>query len=336
MRALKSAILIALVLNCLAGISSAQDKVLRLAGTIALPGIKGRIDHLAATADGRSVFVAALSSNRVLRIDTESARVSGVIAGIKAPQGIAYLSKSNQIAVASGGDGEVRFYSADTLRLLGAVRGLADADNVRYDADANLVYAGYGDGALVVIDPEMMAPTARIPLDGHPESFQLEKRGTRIFINVPAAGEVEVFDRATRRLLNEWKLKPLAANFPMALDEAGQRLYIGTRKPPGIAVMETEAGKVIGIMSACGDADDLFHEPREKLVFLSGGQGCVNVFRQAEANDYQRVETVNTFPGARTSLLVAPAQRLYVAVPRQRGQVAEIMVFAVGETRKEK
>jgi hypothetical protein len=45
---------------------------------------------------------------------------------------------------------------------------------------------------------------------------------------------------------------------------------------------------------------------------------------------------VNTFPGARTSLLVAPAHRLYVAVPSHRGRQAEIMEFAVGETRKEK
>ncbi len=336
MRSFKSALPIALVLTALAGISRAEDHVLRLTGTIALPGISGRIDHMAATTDGRSLFVAAFGANRVLRVDTEGAKVTGVITGIRAPQGICYLSKSNRIAVASGGDGEVRFYTSDTLRPLGAARGLPDADNVRYDADANLVYVGYGEGALAVIDPEAVAVTAEIALDGHPESFQIEKHGTRIFINVPAADEVEVFDRAMRRPPNVWKLKPLAGNFPMALDEAGQRLYVGTRKPPGIAVMETETGKVIAIMSACGDADDLFYQPQGKLIYVSGGQGCVNVFRPAQTNDYQRIDTVNTFPNARTSLLVPSAHRLFVAVPKQRGQRAELMEFTVGDRRKAK
>jgi YVTN family beta-propeller protein len=328
MRAITAAVALLLLISCLAGVSSSDNSVLRLAGTIPLGGITGRIDHMAATPDGRWLFVAALGSNRVLRIDTAAAKVSGVITGVKTPQGVCYLSKSNKLAVASGGDGDVRFYTADTLRPLGVVRGLEDADNLRYDPDANLLYAGYGEGALAIIDPEMMAQTGRIPLDGHPESFQLEERGTRIFINVPAPDEVEVFDRATRRLLYEWTLKPLAANFPMALDEAHKRLYIGTRKPPGMAVMETEAGKVIAIMEACGDADDLFYQPSGRLSYLSGGQGCVNVFRQGEANNYERLGKAETFAGARTSLLVPPAHRLYVAVPRSHGREAEIMVFA--------
>jgi hypothetical protein len=301
----------------------AEDNVLRLAATITLTGVRGRIDHMAATPDGRWLFVAALGSNRVLRVDTQSGKVDGTINGIRAPQGVCHLAKSNKLAVASGGGGDLLFYAADTLRPLGVVRGLEDADNLRYDADANLLYVGYGEGALAVIDPEMVVQTARIPLDGHPESFQLEERGTRIFINVPSAGEVEVYDRATRRLLYEWTLKPLSGNFPMALDEAHKRLYIGTRKPPGMAVMETEAGKVIAIMDACGDTDDLFYQASGRLIYLTGGQGCVNVFRQGEANNYDRVEKVETYPGARTSLLVPSAHRLYVAVDQR----AEIMVF---------
>jgi hypothetical protein len=306
----------------------AEENVLRPDGTIPLRGIRGRIDHMAATADGRWLFVAALGSNRVLRVDTQNRTVDGVVTGVRAPQGVCYLPKGNELAVASGGDGNLRFYAADTLRPLGVVRALEDADNVRYDADANLLYVGYGEGALAVIDPEMAVQTARIPLDGHPESFQLEERGTRIFINVPSAGEVEVYDRATRRLLYEWTVKPLSGNFPMALDEAHKRLHIGTRKPPGMAVMETEAGKVIAIMNACGDTDDLFYQPSTRLIYLTGGQGCVNVFRQGEANNYDRIEKVQTYPGARTSLLVPSAHRLYVAVPRSRTRDAEIMVFA--------
>lgn len=302
------------------------EAVLAPIGTIPLSGVEGRIDHMAATPDGRRLFVAALASNRLLSIDTQAAKVTAAVK-VKTPQGVCYLPKSGKLAVASGGAGDLQFYTGE-LKPLNTVQGLEDADNVRYDADANLVYVGYGAGALAVIDPEMAVQTATIPLDGHPESFQLETRGTRIFINVPAAREIEVFDRADRRLLNEWKLKDGADNFPMALDEPGKRLFIGTRKPPRMLVLETEAGKEIALLSACGDTDDLFYDALSRLIYLSGGQGCVSVFRQADSMTYERLDTVNTPDGARTSLLVPGAHRLYVAVPHRGAQRAEIMIFA--------
>jgi YVTN family beta-propeller protein len=319
-------VMLGLAIGFASGPAHAADSAASPVGTIPLPGVTGRIDHMAATPDGRWLFVAALGSNRVLRIDTQTAQVSGVITGVRAPQGICYLPKSGELAVASGGGGSLRFYTAK-LRPVGIVRGLDDADNVRYDADANLVYVGYGQGALAVIDPDRVVQTARIPLDGHPESFQLEQHGTRIFINVPTAGEIEVFDRANRRLLNEWKIKDGGDNFPMALDEADKRLFIGTRKPPRMLVLETEAGKEIALLSACGDTDDLFYDAPSRLIYLSGGQGCVSVFHQTDSVTYDRGDTVNTFSGARTSMLVPSMHRLYVAVPRRVAQRAQILVF---------
>ncbi len=325
-------ILVVLVLLALAiGVRASHaragaDSALRLVRTIPIGGVKGRIDHMAATPDGRWLLVAALGGNRALKIDTQAAKVTAAIK-VMEPQGVCFLPKSDKVAVASGHDGNLQFYT-DRLEPLGTVRGLDDADNVRYDANANLVYAGYGEGALAVIDPDMVVQTAKIPLDGHPESFQLEQLGTRIFINVPSTGEIEVFDRANRVLLAVWKLKDAAGNFPMALDEAGKRLFVGTRKPAQMLVIETEAGKEIALLSACGDTDDLFYDAFSKLIYLSGGQGCVSVFRQADSRTYDRLDTISTFPGARTSLLVTAAHRLYVAVPRRGAQRAEIMVFA--------
>ncbi len=303
-----------------------SGSVLRLMGAIPLGHVEGRIDHLAATPDGRRLFVAALGDDRLLVIDTEAAKVTARIK-VREPQGVCYLPKSGKLAVTSGHDGNVQFYTA-ALEPLGTVRGLDGADNIRYDADANLVYVGYGQGALAVIDPEMLVQTANIPLDGHPESFQLEERGTRVFINVPAAGEIEVFDRANRRLLNQWKIKDGAGNFPMALDEPDKRLFIGTRKPPRMLVLETEAGKELAFLSACGDTDDLFYDASRRLIYLSGGQGCVSVTRQTDSVTYERLETISTPPGARTSLLVPAAHRLYVAAPHRGKQPAAIMVFA--------
>ena len=46
--------------------------------------------------------------------------------------------------------------------------------------------------------------TGEIALDAHPESFQLEKTGARVFVNVPDRKEIQVADLAKNALLTKW------------------------------------------------------------------------------------------------------------------------------------
>src|SRR5215471_7744485 len=91
------------------GVTKDKD-VLQLVGSIPMEGVEGRIDHMAADPDGRYLFVAALGSNMVEKIDTQRRIVVGNIRGIKEPQGLSYIPNSNSLAVASGGDGNIRIY----------------------------------------------------------------------------------------------------------------------------------------------------------------------------------------------------------------------------------
>jgi hypothetical protein len=60
-----------------------------------------------------------------------------------------------------------------------------DADNVRYDKVSRRLWLRYGDGGLAAIDPESGKQVADIKLNAHPESFQLENEGKRIFLSAP-------------------------------------------------------------------------------------------------------------------------------------------------------
>jgi len=66
-------------------------------------------------------------------------------------------------------------------------------------------------------------------LDGHPESFQLSKKQNRLHINVPDADEIEVADLSSHSVIAKWKNTNASSNFPMALDEQNNRLFIGCR-----------------------------------------------------------------------------------------------------------
>src|SRR5258706_980674 len=175
---------------------AAGDRWLKLVHTIPLPNVEGRFDHFAADPRGHRLFIAALGNDTLEVIDTDAGTRAGSVTGLHKPTGVAFLPESGQVAVASGDDGTVRFYDRATLKPGPKVEGLDDADNVRYDPAAKRLYVGYGSGALAIIDAEKAQKVADIKLDAHPESFQLEKSGKRIFVNVTQAGHIAVVDRA--------------------------------------------------------------------------------------------------------------------------------------------
>jgi YVTN family beta-propeller protein len=294
--------------------------------TIPLEGVRGRIDHMAVDGKNQRLYVAALGNDTVEVIDLKAGKRIGQITGLKKPQGVA-VTGSGRLVVASGEDGKCRVYD-ESQKLLGMVDGLDDADNVRYNAEAKLIYVGYGDGALAVIDPEKIEKVADIKLDGHPESFQLETKGRRIFVNVPTARQVVVIDRDKRAVVAKWDVKDAEANFPMALDEANHRLFVGCRKPAKVLIVDAQMGQAVGAVACCGDTDDVFYDAANRRLYVSGGEGCVSVIEQADPNRYKNVGKVMTAAGARTSFFDAGGRVLYVAVPLRGSQMCEVRGFA--------
>ena len=78
---------------------------LQLVQTIALPDVRGRIDHLDIDLDGSRLFVAALGNNSVEVIDLRSGRRSASREHLREPQGVAYVPREKSLFIASGGSG---------------------------------------------------------------------------------------------------------------------------------------------------------------------------------------------------------------------------------------
>ncbi len=297
--------------------------------TIPLDGVEGRIDHFGLDAKGKRLFVSALGNDSVEVVDLRAGKVTQHIRNLRAPQGIGFAPESNRLAVANDEDGSCRLYDGTSLEQTATVELKDDADNVRYDNVTRRFWVGYDDGALAAIDPESGKQIADVKLDAHPESFQLENKGKRIFVNVPNAGYVGVVDRETGRVIEKVPLKEAAANFPMALDEANHRLFIGCRSPAKLLVLDMETGKTVATLDIVGDNDDLFYDAANKRIYVSGGEGRVAVISQTNADEYNVAGQVTTAPGARTSFFVRETRMLYVAVPHRGAQKAELRAFTV-------
>ena len=308
-------------------LDAAESATLKLARTIPLPGVKGRFDHFAIDLKSQRLFVAALGNDTVEVLDLNTGQRVKSIGGCSKPQGVVYLAESNRLFVANGSDGTLKVFDGSSYAPLKSLGSMDDADNVRFDEKANVIFVGFGDGALAVIDPSTVEHASDIKLSGHPESFQLEKHGGRIFVNVPDAKQVAVIGREKKSIVATWPMKKFQANFPMAFDEASHRLFVGCRKPARLVVLDTETGKPVADLEIPGDTDDLFFDAKRQRLYLSCGEGFLDVIQRNGGDRCERIARQPTRGGARTCFYSPDTDRLYLAVPQRGGQDAEIRVY---------
>lgn len=307
---------------------SSSQAPLALITAIELPRVEGRIDHLAFDPVGQRLFVAALGNNTLEVLDVKGGTHLRSVPGFREPQGVAAMPDAKLMAVANGqGDG-VQFVGED-YRIAQSVRLGDDSDNVRYDAVAKRVYVGFGGGALAAVSAVDARVLGEAKLAGHPESFQLERSGSRIYVNVPTADRIAVVDRESMTVIARWPVTTAKANYPMALDEPHHRLFVGCRRPAKALVFDTTSGKEITAFDIAGDTDDLFYDAARQRLYVSGGEGYLDVFQSSDAARFTRLARLPTAAGARTSLFVPEMNRLFLAVPHRGGQRAEIRVYAV-------
>lgn len=305
-------------------VGTVHGETLQLAQSIPLPGVEGRIDHLSLDVVGARLFVAALGNNTVEVVDLKAGKVVRSLAGFSEPQGVLFVPESDRLYVANGGDGAVHVVDAATFQTLAAVKFDDDADNLRYDPAARQVYVGYGSGALGIIDATKNTVVGTISLTAHPESFQLEQNGARVFINVPGSHTIAVADRASRHVVAHWSLGFVAANFPMAIDQAHHRVFVGCRRPAHLLVFDADSGKQIAKRDLHGDCDDVFFDATRHQIYASCGEGFIDVFG-ADGDHYTPRAAVKTTPRARTCYFAG--DHLYLAVPRQGTVDAHIDVY---------
>jgi DNA-binding beta-propeller fold protein YncE len=324
---LRNAIAVLLTALLLSVARAQSPEPLKQIATIALPNVMGRIDHLAFDAQHQRLFVAALGNDTVEVLDTASNAHLKSLAGFHEPQGIAVASDFGAIAVANGDTGTLQLLDAETLATRWTVEVGGDADNVRYNAAAKELYVA-AVGGLYRVDPMSGKVTKKIAIDGHPESFQLEAGGKRIFANLPGvvSSHVVVGDRESGSVVARWSSLGCRSNYPMALDEMAMRVFVGCRLPARLAALDGASGDVTTSADIVGDTDDLFSDAMRQRIYVIGGEGFVDVL-QRRGDTIERSARVATRPGARTGLWVTTANKLYVAVPARDRQGAEVRVF---------
>jgi YVTN family beta-propeller protein len=295
--------------------------------SIPLKGAAGRLDHLALDAKGNRLFIANLSNNSLDIIDLESGKLIKQVPDQQKIQGVAYVPDLDRIFVGNGKGDVCNVFEGRHYKLVQAIK-LKGADNVRYDARTKQVYVTHEDSALSVIDARALKVKATIKLPGRPEAFQVHPSQPRLYVNTLNPAQVAVVDTQKNEVIAKFPLKLAAANYPLALDVKGGRVFVGCRKKPMVIGLDMKTGKEVGSIAIPGDIDDLFYDSKRQRLYASCGEGLLAIIAVKEGDRYEMFERITTGKLARTCLFDQNSSRLFVPVPREKGKDGpELRVF---------
>jgi hypothetical protein len=331
--------------------TSAQERqALRLARTIPLPEVTGRLDHMGVDLEKKRLFVAAVTNNTLEVVDLAAGRTIKSLTGFKDTQEALFLGGDFNKLYVSSLDGHLRVFQGETFWLVQDFKIEPDSNRLFYDPAASLIYFGYGGqnagfdtyGRVGILQPkrgaghdqllaDMIAPT---PRPGHLAQIEMDDDGILLACD-SRADLIYQFDTRKRELIKSWSARGDGAG-DMALDRTRHRLFVGTRIPPEMTVYDSLSGKEIQSLPAPETMDGVYYDAKLKRIYMTGGRwygtpeaspGWVYVYEQKDPDHYDVISKIKTRPGSGTSLFVPQLNAFFVASQAIGAQKAAILVF---------
>jgi DNA-binding beta-propeller fold protein YncE len=317
---------------------SAGQQPLKLVYTIPLPQLKeGDFDHFTVDLANKRMFDTAEENSKVLVFDLKTNKLIHTIDDVKAPHSMLYRDDLKKLFVVDSDLGEVRIYDGQSYKSVGGIKVHGGADSSQYDPSTRTLYvtnvgkdAKMPNSYISIIDTDAGKVVEEIKVTSDDvEAIAIEKSGPRLFLNVRGTNSIEVYDRNKHSLIATWSIAEGAKKpTPLAFDESGHRLLVGTRDPGKLLIVDSDSGKVVTSLPAAAMPDDLAFDPDRKRAYYAGSM-FLDVFQQKDPDHYEQIGHIPTSFRAKTGILVPELNRYYLNVPKHGQQNAEVRVYEV-------
>ncbi len=317
--------------------AAAGTTPLTLAGSTDFPDYAGDFDHFAIDAKDNRLFLAGEEHHEVAVINLTTGAIEQRLGGYGAPHSLLYMPKSNEVLVVDG-EKPSTVLDAATLKVNRTYVFPAGADSVDYDGGTGRLWIVTGgkdvpqkDSNLISVDPMTGKILQTLHFDAdHVEALAAEQVGPKLFINVTDKNYLAVIDKASAKVTAQWTIKEAEQNAPVAYDEKLHRLFVVTRKPGKLVVLNSDTGATIAVFKAPERTDQVIWDAANRRVYVTGGEGYTSVVEQDGADSYKEVAQVKTLPGAKTAILDSAHHRLWIAAsPGETGAMAKLLWFDV-------
>ena len=310
---------------------------LALAGSVDFPGYTGDFDHFAIDAKDNKLFLAGEESAELEVLDRTTGQIQTRQKGFGTPHSLLYMPDANEILVIDG-DKPSPVFDAATLKVKRTYPFAKGADSIGWDGGTKHLWIVTGgkdvpqkDSNLIEVDPTTGKVLKTVHFDAdHVEAMAIEQNGPKLFINVTDKNVLDVVDKASGKIEQSWKIKEAEQNAPVAFDEANHRLFVVTRKPGKLVVVNSDTGATVASFKAPERTDQVTWDPANRRVYVTGGEGFISVIEQDDADHYREAAQVKSLPGAKTAILDPDHNRLWVAAsPGETKAMAKLLWFDV-------
>jgi DNA-binding beta-propeller fold protein YncE len=319
--------------------SPAQEKApLKLVQTISAPAGR-KWDHFGVDLKGNRLFVTSEEEPAVEVFNLKTGEHIRSLTDFKEPHNVLPFPELKKIYVVDGGASEIKVLDYDSYKLIGQTALTIDADPVVYDPASKLLYVVNGGRAantptclISIVDTTTGKKIGDMKLETNRlESMVIEKSGPRLFVNMTGINSIGVVDREKRAVVQTWPVTAGKDNVPLQYDEATHRLFLATRKPSKLVVVNADNGKEVASLDVADYVDDLAFDAAHHRMYIpgGGGNGAISVVEQRGPDSYQLIATIPTKPGAKTARFVPELNKFYVGVPAKDGQPSQILVYDV-------
>ena len=314
------------------GAAAPAASPIKVAGHTDLPGYTGDFDHFAVDEKDGRLFLAGEDGGALKVFDLKTGALIQSVPGFDAPHSMLYLPGAGELVVIANAGSRV--LDAKTLATKRKLSLPAGADSVGWDEARGRLYVVTGGkdvkmttSSLVEIDPATGKTYGATPFDGdHTEALAVEQSGDRIFINQTDKNLLDVIDKKTHAIKVRWKIKEAEQNAPLAYDERTRRLFVVTRKPGKLAILNADTGETVQAFDAPSRVDQVIWDPDNRRIFVCGGDGHLAVFEQDDADHYRELTLVDTPPASKTGIFAPSLNRLFLAAsPGESKSMAQLV-----------
>jgi YVTN family beta-propeller protein len=281
----------------------------------------GGTDYVAAEPGTNHVFVSR--GTHMMVVDGPTGKVIGDIPNTPGVHGVGIATKSGHGFTTNGGDSTVTMFDLKAFTVIKQIKvDTGGLDGIMYDQpDDKIILTNHSRpiGTLVALDPKTGDIVGKAELeDNAPEGAAADGKG-HIFVNNEGKNTIQVIDTKTWKATASWPLDPCKGPTGIAYDKATNRIFSGCNTTS--VVLDASTGKVVATIKNGTRVDALGWDPAKKLIYIpNGSEGNVTIVHQDSADKYTVVDTVTTFPGAKTITVDPKSHNVYLFQP-ERGPV---------------
>ncbi len=336
--ALLSVFLVAASAGITAGAAGTHSSLpLKLLGRTEVPGYTGDFDHLAVDRENKRLYMAAEDHGTLEVFDLKTGAHLRTLTTFETPHGIFLVPGTDRMIVTDSGKSGSRILDRKTLKVVGTIKLAPGADSSSYDPSTGRFYivTGGGDVGMKVsylneIDPKSGRVLRQLRIDSdHTEAIQAEQHGDRLFVNIADKNLVAVVDKKTFKIVARWPIVGAKTNLSMALDEPHHRLFVVTRNPTEMFVLNTDNGATVATVDVPAIVDGVFFDAARGRIYVPGAVGEVGVYQEVDPDHYRELARVPSAIGAKSGLFVPSMNRLYVAASPGKRVGGAVLWYAV-------